>query len=162
MTDFHIHRGHQEDYRGPSREELGVLADRVIEAEASMTGDVDPFVHRHPAGVAAPRRRDKDRENYHGPTPEELGVLADHVSEAEASMTGGVAAPHLPAPSHTPVHLALWETDLSGSREVRVPVHDARRGKVSERPRPDSFLRQLDEVEASLRKKIDSRLWVEG
>ncbi len=162
MADFHVPRGRREDYRGPSREELGVLADRVIEAEASMIGDVDSFAHRHLTVLAAPRRREEDREDYHGPTREELGVLADHVTEAEASMTDGVPAPRLPPPSHAPVNLALWEVDLTGPREVRVPVQDARRGKVSERPPPDSFLRQLYEVEASLRKKIDASLWVES
>jgi hypothetical protein len=163
VADSRTQRGRQEDYRGPTQDELGVLADRVSEAEASMAGDVGSFVHNHPAVAEVSLPRDGTREDYHGPTQQELGVLADHVTEAEASMVGGVPDPPPSARSSPPVNLSLWEIDLSGPREVRTPIHDVRspirdvrRGRVAGRASEDSFLRQLDEVEASLRKKIDS------
>lgn len=116
-----------EDYRGPTRQELGTLARSLM------------------FGI--------EREDYSGPTRQELGSLARWVEEAESSPGVDIPAPHPEPPSLTAFVACPWDADWSQPWEHRDPDLGDLRSASTEPPGSDSILRELDEIEHSLRKR---------
>jgi hypothetical protein len=151
----------RDGYPGPTRQELGTLAKFVPETKPPRIVDRPTSLRHRIVARVGSRLRGRSREYYPGPTRQELGILADRVIEAEASMTNHIPAPHLVAPTPTPPNDSLWEVDLTGPREVHVPACEVWQERVPDSPSTDSFLRQLDEVQAALRKRVVDSPWGE-
>ncbi|MGP8075183.1 MAG: hypothetical protein ACLP8Y_00335 [Thermoplasmata archaeon] len=114
-----------------------------------------------PPKAKAPHPLFAPRKGYPGPTVQELATLSDRVNLTQSSPAARSTAPSPPpSPSRPAVSAALWDEDLIGLDE-RTPEHEEvwdtdsspSSGPVAERMRPDAVLKQLDEIEASLRKK---------
>lgn len=114
-----------------------------------------------PAKARAPHPLFAPRKGYPGPTVQEPAILPDRVNPTQSSAAARAATPSPPpSPPRPAVSAALWDEDLIGPDEA-TPEHEEvwdtdstpSSGPVAERMRPDAVLQQLDEIEASLRKK---------
>ena len=140
-------------YPGPSREELGDLAEWITGSESPEIPD-GPRATPAPVPVAeaTPVRR-RSRKPYPGPTRKELGDLAQWLDAGDARGSTRNQGPSTPATSLRSIEAELWvsETGTSGTESEEEPkVTD---GLSPPRPSSDSFLDQLDEIQAALRKR---------
>ncbi len=114
-----------------------------------------------PPKAKAPHPLFAPRKGYPGPTVQELATLSDHLQPTQSSPAARSTTPSPPPPPSRPaVSAALWDEDLIGP-DAAAPEHEevwdtdstSAAGSVADRMRPDAALQQLDEIEASLRKK---------
>lgn len=141
-----------DSYSGPTPQELGSLADWVSLPEPARTPDAAPFLQPHVSFRAAPPTRLDVPEDYCGPSRQELGALARWVDDAEGLTADDLSAPSRPASLELGSDSA-WDSDWIEPWESRDPEFEPRPGSSGKRGVFDDFLRQLDEVELSLRKR---------
>src|SRR5208283_1059685 len=99
------------------------------------------IITTHQVGVmAVPRTRGRREEDYPGPTPLELGTLSGREIEAKPAQRGNVPRGKNP-------------TGPVGGRDVD---SDARVGNRLEQLDFDTLIREIDEIQASLRKRVAS------
>jgi len=104
------------------------------------------------------------RRSYPGPSAPELAGLSPRPAlvRAPPRPTPAAAKPS-PPPARPTASAAIWDEDLIGPEESRPGPEEEwdagsmGPGKVAERMPTDAALRQLDEIEASLRKKTAAR-----
>jgi hypothetical protein len=101
------------------------------------------------------------RKSYPGPTLPELGTLSDRMNAAQPSPVASTSPATVAPPTTRPaISRAMWDEDLIGPEEGSLGPDETwdadpsvSGGRVAERMPTDAVLRQLDEIEASLRKK---------
>jgi len=143
-----------EGYSGPTLQELGTLAKWVNEAGSSLL-DEAPAAARRPVAVApASRLRDMDPENYSGPTRQELGALVEWGNERTESRPDDPPVARPTSESLRAIEAELWISELRGLAELSEPGSRVRRARSTKTLVPDPVLRQIDEIEASLRKRV--------
>jgi len=140
-------------YPGPSREELGDLAEWVTESDLSELRSAPMAVPAPvPIAKAAPERPQAPQP-YPGPTREELGDLGRWLDTGSPCSSTRGPSSFSPSTSLRGIDAELWVSD----REPLVTVSDEE-PKVARRPAPpppstDPFLEQLDEIQVALRKR---------
>ncbi len=153
MASSPLRGARSETYAGPERQELEGLPDggSAVDSWPSV-GTRDPDLRPTPIPPAPPTSR-KGSKDYTGPTRLELSTLNGWAAETQAALAGDVPPVYPAGRTGKPVSRARGDagvTELGGDRDQH-PVPG--RGTRSERPPTDDFQREIDEIQASLRKK---------
>jgi hypothetical protein len=138
---------------GPERQELDGIPDGESVTDSwPNVGAPDP--DRRPTPIAStPSSSRTGSKEYSGPARLELRTLNGWAAETRAALAGDVPPVHPAGRAAKPVSRAREDvgwTELGGERD-----HNPKsgRGTSFERPPPDDFQREIDEIQASLRKK---------
>jgi len=140
-------------YPGPSREELGDLAEWVSESEFSEAHDHPRVIPDLPPVTEAALVQRRVPKPYSGPTREELGDLAQWLDAEDSHRSVGGQGPPSPATSLRAIdaELRVPEMEAGETQSDQEP-----KGTCRPTPRPtssDPFLDQLDEIQADLVKR---------
>lgn len=153
MAGSDVSVSNSERYPGPSRAELGSLAEWVSETEFSNLHE-SPRPARAPAAVPAPRPAHRRRQGRSSrPGPEAFGDPAVGQGSPESAVTSEGTVDFPAATSLRAIESELWVSEacvgagLSPPERARLPASPA------EEDARDSFLDQLEEIEEELRKR---------
>jgi len=145
---------------------VAILAEDVLDRPEPRPKARDDGPLKHPVKATPPRLVAKSGAGYPGPSKDELATLTDRVSATDFPPVGGEAAIRRTAVSPAPVPANTWDeapVAPSGSpaalpKEAWDESPEAFEASASERAPSEVVLHQLDELEASLRKKpVSSR-----
>ena len=138
-------------YPGPTRQELGSLAEWVIDSELTTVPPAPtPRARLAPVSPKMPRRAPTPKP-YSGPTPEELRALGDWAPEAPRSKESDAVSESSPSTSIRGIESELWVAEMTASLPPALPK--AGRPTKSEPLPDDPFLETLDEIELALQKR---------
>jgi hypothetical protein len=156
MRGSRFRRDDRGDYSGPTRRELGGLAEWVGGEQTQLSAEVPPLDWSAGPVAKRPRFRSKGVEDYAGPTQAELGSLAVLAAAGTPDCAAFASSPRPPDSSLSEITAELSMEELIETLEGLNPETGARRGANPERPPSDDFLRQLDNVQASLRRRVSA------